>query len=110
MNKIQLKEVGFCRALSMSNNSLDAKISFEDYDKFIDQACEVESFNHKPYWPNIDEIMEYAEKFPALNMTLFLSWLLEMNGEPRNKAEARACSEIKQYLREHLTFTDGDSK
>lgn len=94
----------------MATNPLDAQITFDAYDKFIDQACEVESFNHKPYWPNIEDILEYAAKFPALNLTLFLSWLLEMNGEPRNKAEQRACAEIKQYLREHLEFTDGEEQ
>lgn len=96
--------------LSPSKNKSDdleiIVITYEEYDRFMEQAAEVELYNCQPYWPTPGDLEMHIQDFPAKEFALFLSWLLDMNGVPKTEAEHRSHKAMQQFLYERVQFVE----
>lgn len=81
-------------------------ITYEEYDRFMEQAAEVELYNCQPYWPTPGDLEMHIQDFPAKEFALFLSWLLDMNGTPKTEAEHRSHKAMQQFLYERVQFVE----
>lgn len=88
---------------SITTNS---SITFDLFDAFLDTATNVTAFNKEPYWPSMADIKFYEDELPTLRLQLFLTWLLEANGEPATEQDKQRRADIQQYLRDRLQIGD----
>lgn len=86
------------------------RMTYSEFDSFMEQASEVELFNCRPYWPTPGDIEMHSDEFPQRKFILFLSWLLDMNGEPQNDAERRSRKAMQDYIYQHLQFVDDSTE
>lgn len=81
-------------------------MSFEEYDAFCAQADDVELFSKKAYWPSEEEINAFKEKLPLPQLTLFLDWLLQKNGEPKTALERQSKSAMHHFINHNLVLEE----
>lgn len=81
-------------------------MTFEEYDKFMEQAADIELYNCQPYWPTSGDLELHQQDFPLKQMILFLSWLLEMNGKPCTDTEKRSHKAMQQFVYERLQLVE----
>ena len=89
---------------------LPKRMTFDAYDTFLEEAHEIEPFNLKSYWPSVNDIKIYAHRFPAKQVSMFFSWLLETNSTPNTNEERASQVAMKQFIYEYLLLEDSDLK
>lgn len=94
------------KANTSTTSAPNASITFDLFDTFMDTAANVAAFNKEPYWPTMADIKFYEDELPSLRLQLFLTWLLEANGDPATEQDKQRKADIQQYLREHLQIGD----
>ena len=81
------------------------KMTYDDYDKYID-VCEKMTFRCGSWLPKVEDIQYYAEKLNAKHFIEFLIWILETYSGEKDEEYKKVQSCINSILYENLCFVD----
>lgn len=81
------------------------KMTFDEYDK-LEEICQNIDTKSGSWFPSVDEIDYYLEKFPAKNIVSFFLWILNTYTGEETPDFLKSKKHINEILYKKLCFLD----